>query len=167
MGGLLVRFGHGGLDGLEEEGEALVVGDRAAGGQFEGGKAIGKAAEDGADPPTSPPSTAPTAPATSQPATGTNYADAIAKHQKTHLLIVETTGAHSAPLMGLLRGLAAQAAAKSAIDRTVYGEARHSPPRTLSHITWQPSPQQCSSPTHSSSATPPRPSNSPSPCPVK
>ena len=30
-----------------------------------------------------------------------DYADAIAKHHKTHLLIVETTGAHSAPLMAL------------------------------------------------------------------
>lgn len=46
MDGLLVGFGHGGLEGLEEEGEALVAGDRAAGGEFEGGEA----AEDGADP---------------------------------------------------------------------------------------------------------------------
>ena len=62
-----------------------------------------------------------------------DYADAIAKHHKTHLLIVETTGAHSAPLMALLRGLAAQTKAKGALDRTAYGEARHSPQDFVTH----------------------------------
>ena len=62
-----------------------------------------------------------------------DYADAIAKNHKTHLLVVETTGAHSAPLMALLRGLAAQATAKGAIDRTAYGEARHSPSDFVTH----------------------------------
>ena len=44
-----------------------------------------------------------------------------------HLLIVETTGAHSVTARPHGARLAAQAAAKGALDRTAYGEARHSP----------------------------------------
>jgi hypothetical protein len=64
-----------------------------------------------------------------------DYVDATAKRHKVHLLIVETTGAHNATLMNVLRGLAEQAAAKGAIDRTAYGEARHSPRDFVTHHT--------------------------------
>ena len=39
----------------------------------------------------------------------------------------------NATLMGLLRGLGVQAAAKGAIDGTAYGEARHSPQDFVTH----------------------------------
>ena len=62
-----------------------------------------------------------------------DYADAIAKRYKTHLLIVETTGAHNRALMELLRGLGAKAAEKGALDGTCYGEAHHSPRDFVTH----------------------------------
>lgn len=43
---MLVGFGHGGLKGLEEEGEALVGGVGTAGGELKGSKTV----EDGAEP---------------------------------------------------------------------------------------------------------------------
>ena len=93
-----------------------------------------------------------------------DYADAIAKRYKTHLLIVETTGAHNRALMELLRGLGAKAAEKGALDGTCYGEAHHSPRDFVTRITSLPSPPQCNSLTRSRSAMPPPLCNSLSPC---
>ena len=72
-----------------------------------------------------------------------DYADAIAKYHKTHLLIVETTGAHNAALtwdccVGLgSAGRNPTPTEGGAIDGTAYGwMARLAPlARTSSHIT--------------------------------
>ena len=91
------------------------------------------------------------------------YRDAIQKKHCVLLLVTEPTGAISASLMGVLRGLGAQAKEKGALDATAYGTARAVDQRLryTTHHTGPPSQQLFSSLTRSPSRMPQHPSNSP------
>ena len=56
-----------------------------------------------------------------------HYSDAIAKGHGVHLLVTESSGAMSAPLVAILRALAQCVKLPDACDTTVYGSSRAAP----------------------------------------